>query len=230
MNNHQISNDKTCFLLIYPSALLSSEIHNKVMRVCDNYSIQRIALPVNDEQWDQQYQGYDTQTTEIDNLVTLTLNIIKQQIPILLNNSAYPSIQYIRLYVVREKYLYQNLNLMNMQSSLFTCKLWLKSTFKDSIQSKILYGQLHFLSPHAHNPPTFFKTNQFNQLFQQIVYTYGIPRYKEINPTIFTIVTFPFLFAVMFGDFYHGLAILLFGLYLSYTKSFSPRSILKQQR
>ena len=47
-----------------------------------------------------------------------------------------------------------------------------------------------------------------------IIDTYGPPRYKEINPGIFTIATFPFLFGVMFGDIIHGLLWLIFGSYL----------------
>lgn len=37
-----------------------------------------------------------------------------------------------------------------------------------------------------------------------LVDTYGIPWYKEINPTILLQVYFPFMFGVMFGDVFHG--------------------------
>lgn len=46
--------------------------------------------------------------------------------------------------------------------------------------------------------------------------TYGIPRYQEINPGLFTCVTFPFLFGVMFADIGHGFCLMLFGAYLVY--------------
>jgi V-type H+-transporting ATPase subunit a len=47
---------------------------------------------------------------------------------------------------------------------------------------------------------------------QGITNTYGVPSYGEANPATFAIVTFPFLFAVMFGDYGHGSLILFFGL------------------
>lgn len=49
-------------------------------------------------------------------------------------------------------------------------------------------------------PPTHFHTNRFTGVFQEIVNTYGMPRYREANPALFSAITFPFLFGVMYGD------------------------------
>jgi len=63
-------------------------------------------------------------------------------------------------------------------------------------------------------PPTHFSTNKLTYGYQEFVNTYGIPRYREANPALFTAATFPFLFGVMYGDVGHGLFLFCAGLYL----------------
>jgi len=64
--------------------------------------------------------------------------------------------------------------------------------------------------------PTYFETNEFTYVFQLLINTYGIPRNGEFNPTVPSIVTFPFLFAMMYGDVFHGTFLFLGGCWLLY--------------
>jgi V-type H+-transporting ATPase subunit a len=61
-------------------------------------------------------------------------------------------------------------------------------------------------------PPTYLRTSKFTAGFQGLVNTYGIPRYREVNPGAFAIIFFPFLFGIMFGDVGHGSMLLLLAL------------------
>lgn len=68
--------------------------------------------------------------------------------------------------------------------------------------------------PHKIAPPTYFRTNDFTDVFQYLINTYGVPRYLEANPAVLTCITFPFLFGMMYGDIGHGSLWLLGGIIL----------------
>jgi V-type H+-transporting ATPase subunit a len=84
------------------------------------------------------------------------------------------------------------------------------------VQNDINIGESQITNGHIGNipPPTCFKLNSFTAPFQEVVSTYGVPQYKEVNPSYFTIITFPFLFGIMFGDVGHGSFFLILGVFL----------------
>ncbi|XP_057582027.1 V-type proton ATPase 116 kDa subunit a 3 isoform X2 [Hippopotamus amphibius kiboko] len=87
----------------------------------------------------------------------------------------------------------------------------LQQALQDSSSEAGVSAVVHRI-PCRDMPPTLIRTNRFTASFQGIVDAYGVGRYQEVNPAPYTIITFPFLFAVMFGDVGHGLLMFLFAL------------------
>uniref|UniRef100_A0A8C1XTR0 V-type proton ATPase subunit a n=1 Tax=Cyprinus carpio TaxID=7962 RepID=A0A8C1XTR0_CYPCA len=127
--------------------------------------------------------------------------------------------------VRKMKAIYHTLNLCNIDvtQKCLIAEVWCPVSDLDSIQFALRRGTERSGStvPSILNrmqtkqtPPTYNKTNKFTSGFQNIVDAYGIGTYREINPAPYTIITFPFLFAVMFGDMGHGVLMTCAALYL----------------
>jgi V/A-type H+-transporting ATPase subunit I len=60
--------------------------------------------------------------------------------------------------------------------------------------------------------PTKFDNPKIFQPFEVLVETFGMPAYKELDPTPILALTFPLFYGLMFGDLGHGLILALLGL------------------
>uniref|UniRef100_A0A0E0FVD7 V-type proton ATPase subunit a n=2 Tax=Oryza TaxID=4527 RepID=A0A0E0FVD7_ORYNI len=122
--------------------------------------------------------------------------------------------------VKKEKAVYDTLNMLNFDVTKKClvgegwCPIFAKSQIKDVLQRATLHsnsqvGIIFHEMDTIDSPPTYFQTDKFTNAFQEIVDAYGIARYEEANPAVYSVITFPFLFAVMFGDWGHGICLLL---------------------
>ena len=67
--------------------------------------------------------------------------------------------------------------------------------------------------------PVKLKNTAFFKPFELLIYSYGIPRYGTIDPTIFVAISFLVMFGAMFGDIGHGIALVLAGIFLNISKN-----------
>ncbi len=66
--------------------------------------------------------------------------------------------------------------------------------------------------PTAEAPPTKMQNARIFGAYQKLVRGFGIPNYKEVDPSKLMILTFPLFFGLMFPDVAHGAILALFAL------------------
>ncbi|XP_063230731.1 V-type proton ATPase 116 kDa subunit a 1-like isoform X3 [Bacillus rossius redtenbacheri] len=127
--------------------------------------------------------------------------------------------------VRKMKAVYHTLNMFNMDvtKKCLIGECWVPTRDLASVQKALAEGGRtsgssipSFLNviETPENPPTFNRTNKFTRGFQILIDSYGVASYREVNPGLYTVITFPFLFAVMFGDVGHGIIMTAFGAFM----------------
>ncbi|XP_050681117.1 V-type proton ATPase 116 kDa subunit a 1 isoform X4 [Leptidea sinapis] len=125
------------------------------------------------------------------------------------------------------KAIYHTLNLFNLDvtQKCLIAECWVPALDMETIQLALRRGTERSGSSvppilnrmeTLEDPPTYNRTNKFTVAFQNLIYAYGVATYREVNPAPYTIITFPFLFAVMFGDLGHGALMAVFGFWMCY--------------
>jgi len=125
--------------------------------------------------------------------------------------------------VRKEKNVYDQMNLFNDEKKAIIAEGWIptnkieeiKSTLSKAMEEKKMPTSIVINEKDTvRKKPTYTITNKFTKCFQSIVDSYGIATYREINPALYTIITFPFLFSIMFGDVGHGILMFLAALFI----------------
>lgn len=210
--------EKSVFIIFYKSI----SIEKKLKQICDAFSAHRYALPDMDD------------APAVDRMLTENAQELVDSRTVLLKNqdTRYRLCQMLAISVekwtwtvLKEKAVYHSLNMFKSDvSGMLRGEGWVIAESVDEVRATVNKSHANMdmampsLVDHVPKPwptpPTHFTTNKFTYGYQEFVNTYGIPRYREANPALFTAATFPFLFGVMYGDIGHGLFLFSAGLYL----------------
>ncbi|KAG6629327.1 hypothetical protein CIPAW_14G076900 [Carya illinoinensis] len=208
--------EKTVFVVFFSG----EQAKSKILKICEAFGASFYPVP---EDITKQRQITREVSSRLDELeVTLDAGIRHR-------NKALASIgvhlvKWISM-VRREKAVYDTLSMLNFDVTKKClvgegwCPIFAKAQLQAALQratfdSNSQVGIIYHVMDAAESPPTYFRTNKFTNAFQEIVDAYGVARYQESNPSVYTVITFPFLFAVMFGDWGHGICLLLGALVL----------------
>ncbi|XP_058074991.1 V-type proton ATPase subunit a3-like [Magnolia sinica] len=207
--------EKNVFVVFYSGERAKA----KILKICEAFGANR--YPFSDD-LSKQMQMIEEVSGRLAELKT-TIDVGLLHRNNLLNTICYQFEQW-NLLVKKEKSVYHTLNMLSIDvtkkclvaegwSPVFASNQIKVALQRAAFDSNSQVGAIFQVLHARESPPTYFRTNKFTTAFQEIVDAYGVAKYQEANPGVYTIVTFPFLFAVMFGDWGHGLCLLFATLY-----------------
>uniref|UniRef100_A0A3Q3JW11 V-type proton ATPase subunit a n=1 Tax=Monopterus albus TaxID=43700 RepID=A0A3Q3JW11_MONAL len=196
------------------------QIGQKVKKICDCYHCHLYPYPSSNEERSDVVEGLRTRIQDLHTVLHRTEDYLKQVL-IKASESVYTWV----IQVKKMKAIYYILNLcsFDVTNKCLIAEVWCpvndipilrKALDEGSRKSGATVPSFVNCIPTSNTPPTLIRTNKFSSGFQNIVDAYGVGSYREINPAPFTIITFPFLFAVMFGDLGHGIIMALFAFWM----------------
>ncbi|XP_052053664.1 V-type proton ATPase 116 kDa subunit a 1 isoform X7 [Apodemus sylvaticus] len=207
---------KSVFIIFFQG----DQLKNRVKKICEGFRASLYPCPETPQERKEMASGVNTRIDDLQMVLNQTEDHRQRVL-----QAAAKNIRVWFIKVRKMKAIYHTLNLCNIDvtQKCLIAEVWCPVTDLDSIQFALRRGTEHSGStvPSILNrmqtnqtPPTYNKTNKFTYGFQNIVDAYGIGTYREINPAPYTVITFPFLFAVMFGDFGHGILMTLFAVWM----------------
>lgn len=224
--------EKCVFIVFFKSL----SIETKLKKICDAFFAHRYSLPDMDD------------APAVDRLLTENAQELVDSRTVLLKNqdTRFRLCQMLAQHterwtwiVLREKAVYHTLNMFKADvSGMLRGEGWVISEHFEDVRMSV--NRAHSDMDHSMpnyvdqvpkpwpTPPTHFTTNKFTYGYQEFVNTYGIPRYREANPALFTAATFPFLFGVMYGDIGHGMFLFCAGLYLLWNEEKNEKAKLDE--
>ena len=225
-----INTKKKIFTVIFTGSE-ENVLLQKLLKVCEVFQASRYPIPRNSEVRNE----INKIEQEISDKKNLIVSLEKNLQDFCLESNTFGQkkgykYSLYKLFFQQEKMIYTTLNKCIIRDTFVDGQVWipanlvtdinnlLQNLFKGNEENKTSAYLEDLPNDEDDKPPTLIHTNEFTSSFQMVVDTYGIPRYREINPGYFTIITFPFLFAVMFGDIGHGSVLLIFALYLCFFK------------
>lgn len=221
---------KVIFVVYYQDARLAeghgSAMHDRIIRACTQYGVNIYPWVTSHAEAVRKLQDLGQALIEKDRALDGYERFVQENRTRLLEVqlSGNSLIEDWRLFCLKEKSIYYTLNHFEGESTI-RCDCWYPLSEEEAIQGVLLQnstaGGLEDVSAmlvtdriSRPDAPTYFETNEFVAATQELIHTYGIPRYKEVTPVFFSTVTFPFIFGVMFGDVGHGTLLTLAGIYL----------------
>ncbi|XP_064895278.1 V-type proton ATPase 116 kDa subunit a 1 isoform X6 [Columba livia] len=207
---------KSVFIIFFQG----DQLKNRVKKICEGFRASLYPCPETPQERKEMASGVNTRIDDLQMVLNQTEDHRQRVL-----QAAAKNIRVWFIKVRKMKAIYHTLNLCNIDvtQKCLIAEVWCPVADLDSIQFALRRGTEHSGStvPSILNrmqtnqtPPTYNKTNKFTCGFQNIVDAYGIGTYREINPAPYTIITFPFLFAVMFGDFGHGILMTLIAVWM----------------